>query len=109
MWIYNIDLPTARATQLPSSEAGSAQGIKKDGAGFYGASGAGPQSAMTPVVQAAKQYGSTFAATNVAGHQGSPCFMITQVKNGQWQRVYPAQAGTFDCKAGNLVTVQRGA
>jgi ABC-type branched-subunit amino acid transport system substrate-binding protein len=46
-------------------------------------------------------------ATNVSGHQGSPCFMITQVKNGQWQRVYPAQAGTFDCTAGNLVTAQQ--
>jgi ABC-type branched-subunit amino acid transport system substrate-binding protein len=241
MWIYNTDLPTARSTQLPSYEAGSAQGIKKDGAGFYGAAGTDPQSAMIPVVQAAKQFGSTFVgdgvtppnmvllrrearlqgansvkvwlcaagcyanyflqtggsavegtyqtmttipffteykqvpqlaalvdklggitnldsnalasyleallfqdavqkavanggqltraslfkvlrtqetsfnadgiigASNVSGHQGSPCFMITQVKNGQWQRVYPAQAGTFDCKAGNLVTVQQGA
>lgn len=240
VWIYNTDLPTARATQLPSYEAGSAQGIKKDGAGFYGAAGTDPQSAMTPVVQAVKQYDSTFVSdgvtppnmvllrreaklqgansvkvwfcaagcyanyflqtggaavegtyqtvttipffteykqvpqlaalvdklggitnldsnalasyveallfqdavnkavanggqltrasvfkvlrtqetsfsadgitgtTNVSGHQASSCFMITQVKNGQWQRVYPAQAGTFDCKAGNLVTIQQG-
>jgi ABC-type branched-subunit amino acid transport system substrate-binding protein len=45
--------------------------------------------------------------TNVSGHQDSPCFMITQVKNGQWQRVYPAQAGTFDCKPANLITVKQ--
>jgi ABC-type branched-subunit amino acid transport system substrate-binding protein len=241
VWIYNTDLPTARSTQLPSYEAGSAQGVKKDGAGFYGAAGTDPQSAMTPVVQAVKQYGSTFVsdgvtppnmvllrreaqlqgansvkvwlcsagcyanyflqtggsavdgtyqtmttipffteykqvpelaalvdklggitnldsnalasyveallfqdavqkavanggqltraslfnalrtqetafnaggvigATNVSGHENSPCFMITQVKNGQWQRVYPTQAGTFDCKASNIITVAQGA
>ena len=53
--------------------------------------------------------GGITGATNVSGHQDSPCFMITQVKNGQWQRVYPTQAGTFDCKAGNLVTVKQSA
>jgi len=241
MWIYNTDLPNARVTQLPSYSAGSNQGIKKDGQGFYGAAGEDPQSAMIPVVQAAKQYSSTFVAdgvtppnmvllrreaqlqgdnqvkvwlctsgcyanyflttggsavdgtyqtmntipffteyrqnaqlaalvsnlgginnldsnalasyveallfqdavtkavanggqltrasllaalrtqetsfnaggitgtTNVSGHQNSPCFMLAQVKNGQWQRVYPAQAGTFDCKASNLITVKQSA
>jgi ABC-type branched-subunit amino acid transport system substrate-binding protein len=239
MWIYNTDLPNARATQLPSYVAGSEQGIKRDGAGFYGAAGTEPQSAMTPVVQAAKQYGATFlsdgvtppnmvllrreaqlqgdnsvkvwlctagcyanyflqtggsavdgtyqtmttipffseyktvpelaalvsklggidnldsnalasyveallfqdavqkatanggqltraslfkvlraqetafsaggitGATNVSGHQLSPCFMIAQVKNGQWQRAYPAAAGAFDCKATNLIQVKQ--
>jgi len=241
MWIYNTDLPNARVTQIPSYSAGSDQGIKKDGQGFYGAAGQDPQSAMIPVVQAAKQFGSTFVAdgvtppnmvllrreaqlqgdnqvkvwlctsgcyanyflttggaavdgtyqtmntipffteyqqnaqlaalvnnlgginnldsnalasyveallfqdavtkavanggqltraslfkalrtqetsfnadgitgtTNVSSHQGSPCFMLTQVKNGQWQRVYPAKAGTFDCTAANLVTVKQSA
>jgi len=241
MWIYNTDLPNARVTQIPSYTAGSQQGIKKDGAGFYGASGTDPQSAMIPVVQAAKRSGSTFVAdgvtppnmvllrreaqlqgassvkawlcvagcyasyflttggsavngtyqtmttipffteyaknptlaavvsklgginnldsnslasyveallfqdavtkavanggqltreslfkvlrteetsfnadgiigaTNVSGHQFSPCFVLTQVQNGQFQRVYPSAAGTFDCKASNLVTVQQGA
>jgi hypothetical protein len=35
--------------------------------------------------------------------------VVTQVKNGQWQRVYPSQAGTFDCEPGNLVTVNQTA
>ena len=65
MWIYHTDLPDARATQLPSYDAGSSQGIKKDGAGFYGASGTEPQTAMIPVAQAAKQYGSTFVSDGV--------------------------------------------
>ena len=239
MWIYNTDLPNARVTQLPSYAAGEQQGIKPDGTGFYGAAGEDPQSAMIPVVQAAKQNGSTFVAdgvtppnmvqlrreaqlqgdnsvkvwmcvagcyanyflatggsavngtyqtmttlpffteykqnpqlaalvdklgginnldsnslasyveallfqdavqkavanggqltraslfsalrtqetafnadgitgsTNVSTHQQSPCFMITQVRNGQFQRVYPAQVGTFDCKASNLTTVKQ--
>ena len=239
MWIYNTDLPNARVTQLPSYTAGSEQGVKKDGQGFYGAAGEDPQSAMIPVVQAAKQSGSTFVAdgvtppnmvllrreaqlqgansvkvwlcvagcyanyflttggsavngtyqtmttlpffteykqnpqlaalvdklgginnldsnalasyveallfqdavqkavanggqltrsslfnalrtqetafnadgiigtTNVSKHQQSPCFAITEVQNGQFQRVYPAAAGTFDCKASNLITVKQ--
>jgi ABC-type branched-subunit amino acid transport system substrate-binding protein len=237
MWIYNTDLPNARITQVPTYIAGSDQGIKRDGEGFYGAAGENPQSAMIPVVQAAKQYGSTFVAdgvtppnmvllrreaqlqgassvkvwlctsgcyanyflttggsavngtyqtmttipffteykqvpqlaavvdklggienldsnalasyieallfqdavqkavanggqltraslfkvlrtqetsfnadgiigaTDVSAHKSSPCFMLTQVQNGQWQRVYPAQAGTFDCKPSNLITI----
>jgi ABC-type branched-subunit amino acid transport system substrate-binding protein len=35
----------------------------------------------------------------------SQCFVIVQLKAGKWQRVYPTQAGTFDCKDGNVVTV----
>lgn len=239
MWVYNTDLPNARVTQLPTYVAGEKQGIKPDGSGFYGAAGTDPQSAMIPVVQAAKQNSSTFVAdgvtppnmvllrreaqlqgnnsvkvwlcvagcyanyflttggsavngtyqtmttipffteykqnpelsalvdklgginnldsnalasyveallfsgavqkaianggqltraslfsalrtqetafnadgiagtTNVSTHQQSPCFMITQVQNGQFQRVYPTQAGTFDCKASNLITVKQ--
>jgi ABC-type branched-subunit amino acid transport system substrate-binding protein len=239
IWVYNTDLPNARATQLPSYVAGSDQGIKRDGTGFYGAAGTAPQSAMTPIVQAAKQYGSTFlsdgvtppnmvllrreaqlqgdnsvkvwlctagcyadyflqtggpavngtyqtmttipffseykavpelaavvsklggidnmdsnalasyveallfqdavqkavanggqltraslfkvlrtqetsfsadgitGAANVSSHQLSPCFMIAQVENGQWQRAYPAAVGAFDCKAANLIQVKQ--
>jgi ABC-type branched-subunit amino acid transport system substrate-binding protein len=239
MWLYNTDIPDARATELPTYIAGEHQGIKLDGTGFYGAAGTSPQSAMTPVVQAAKQNNSTFVgdgvtppnmillrkeaqiqgansvkvwlctaacyanyflttggsavngtyqtmttlpffteykqnpqlatlvdklgginnldsnslasyveallfqdavqkavanggqltraslfkalrtqetafnaggitgATNVSTHQLSPCFMLTQVQNGQFQRVYPTQAGTFDCKASNLITVKQ--
>jgi hypothetical protein len=35
----------------------------------------------------------------------SPCFLIMQVQNGKFVRVYPTQPGTMDCNPGNLVTV----
>jgi ABC-type branched-subunit amino acid transport system substrate-binding protein len=35
----------------------------------------------------------------------SPCFVIMQVKDGKFQRVYPTEKGTFDCDAGNVITV----
>jgi hypothetical protein len=239
MWIYNTDLPTARITQVPVYRAGVEQGIKLDGNGFYEAAGTDPQSAMIPVVQAAKQFSSTFVgdgvtppnvvllrkeaqlqglnsvkvwdctsgcyanyflttggsvvngtyqtmttlpffteyqqsaslsglvkqlgginnldsnalasyieallfqdavnkaiancgtltraslfnvlktqetsfnadgiigATNVSQHQLSPCFMIVQVQNGQFQRVYPTKSGTFDCTPSNLTTIKQ--
>ncbi len=44
--------------------------------------------------------------TNIGGHQTSPCDVIAQVVNGQWQRAYPAKAGTFDCNSANLTTVK---
>jgi len=44
--------------------------------------------------------------TNVGGHQLSSCDVITQLVNGQWQRVYPAKPGTFDCNSGNTKTIK---
>jgi ABC-type branched-subunit amino acid transport system substrate-binding protein len=44
--------------------------------------------------------------TNIGGHAPSACDVIAQVVNGQWQRVYPAKAGTFDCNPANLVTIK---
>jgi ABC-type branched-subunit amino acid transport system substrate-binding protein len=44
--------------------------------------------------------------TNVGGHQLSSCDVITQLVNGQWQRVYPAKAGTFDCNPANTKTIK---
>jgi len=44
--------------------------------------------------------------TNVGGHQPSSCDVITQLVNGQWQRVYPAKAGTFDCSSANIKTIK---
>jgi hypothetical protein len=35
----------------------------------------------------------------------NPCFVIMQVKNGKWSRVYPAKVGTLDCSSGNVTTV----
>src|ERR1700722_9788782 len=44
--------------------------------------------------------------TNVGGHVLSNCDVITQLVNGQWQRVYPAKPGTFDCNSGNTKTIK---
>ena len=44
--------------------------------------------------------------TNVGGHKLSNCDVITQLVNGQWQRVYPAKPGTFDCNGGNTKTIK---
>jgi hypothetical protein len=35
----------------------------------------------------------------------SPCFMVAQVRNGKFVRVYPTQPGTMDCNPSNLLTV----
>jgi hypothetical protein len=35
----------------------------------------------------------------------SPCFMVLQVQNGKFVRVYPAKLGTMDCNPANLVQV----
>ena len=39
------------------------------------------------------------------GNAISPCFMIMQVRNGAFARVYPSQPGTMDCNPSNLVNV----
>jgi hypothetical protein len=44
--------------------------------------------------------------TDVGGHQLSNCDVITQLVNGQWQRVFPAKPGTFDCNSGNTKTIK---
>jgi len=44
--------------------------------------------------------------TNIGGHMPSACDVMTQVVNGQWQRVYPAKPGTFDCNSANLATIK---
>jgi ABC-type branched-subunit amino acid transport system substrate-binding protein len=237
VWVYNNDVPTVRITSVPGFQAGSNLGIKKDGEGFYPSSGAAPQSALTPIVQAMKQKGSTFGyggatpqntillrkeallqglnsvkvwacnsgcydqsflqqggsvvngeyallnylpfytdysanpalkalisavggianingnalesyidallfqdavnkavanggtldrqtlfaalnketsfdadgiigPTNIAARAASPCIVIAQVQNGQWQRVYPSKPDTFDCSSANLVTIK---
>ena len=42
--------------------------------------------------------------TDIAGRVPSPCYMLTQVKNGKYQRVYPSKPGTLDCSKKNVVT-----
>jgi ABC-type branched-subunit amino acid transport system substrate-binding protein len=44
--------------------------------------------------------------TNVGGRQLGSCDVITQLVNGQWQRVYPVKPGTFDCNSGNTKTLK---
>jgi hypothetical protein len=34
-----------------------------------------------------------------------PCYMIVQVKGGKFERVYPTEKGTLDCKADNIITL----
>jgi hypothetical protein len=35
----------------------------------------------------------------------SDCFLVVQVQNGKYVRVYPTQPGTMDCNPSNLTTV----
>ena len=39
-----------------------------------------------------------------ATQKPSPCFVVMRFVNGKWVRQYPAKAGTFDCKASNVIT-----
>jgi ABC-type branched-subunit amino acid transport system substrate-binding protein len=43
---------------------------------------------------------------NVGGKVTTSCFVLTQVQNGKFVRVWPKKAGTFDCKKSNHVTVK---
>ncbi len=45
-----------------------------------------------------------WGTTNIGQRIPSPCFLVMQVKNGQFTRVYPTKPGTFDCKASNRIT-----
>jgi hypothetical protein len=65
IWMYDTDDPTFKITQTPTFQAESNLGIKKDGQGFYGLSGAAPQSALTPFIQQIKSSGSTFVYDDV--------------------------------------------
>jgi hypothetical protein len=51
-----------------------------------------------------------FTANGWAGKKDlkgfGPCFVIIQLKGGKWNRVYPTQAGTFDCNDSNVATVR---
>ncbi len=43
--------------------------------------------------------------TDVGDRVPSPCFALLQVRNGDFERVYPKKAASFDCKKSNLVTL----
>jgi len=44
--------------------------------------------------------------TDVGNHKASECFVISQVQNGKWKRVYPKKPGTFDCSKQNKTSIQ---
>jgi len=44
--------------------------------------------------------------TDVGGKVTTNCFVLEQVQNGKFVRVYPTKKGTFDCKPSNHVTVK---
>jgi ABC-type branched-subunit amino acid transport system substrate-binding protein len=44
--------------------------------------------------------------TDVGGHKNNGCFVLTQVKNGKFVRVWPKEKGTIDCNKNNLIDVQ---
>ncbi len=44
--------------------------------------------------------------TDVGGHVPNGCFVLVQVQDGKFKRVYPKEKGTLDCKKRNLVEVQ---
>jgi ABC-type branched-subunit amino acid transport system substrate-binding protein len=46
------------------------------------------------------------AKANVGGKVTSSCFVLEQVQNGKFVRVWPTKKGTFDCTPANHVTVK---
>ncbi len=45
-------------------------------------------------------------ATDIGNRTPSPCVVVMQVDSGAFKRVYPSQAGTFDCDKANVGTIQ---
>ncbi len=50
--------------------------------------------------------GGMIGTTNIGERTPSPCYVLSQVKNGKFVRVTPSKKGTFDCKARNLIDVK---
>jgi hypothetical protein len=44
--------------------------------------------------------------TDVGGKKVGGCFVLTQVKNAKYERVFPKKKGTFNCDKKNVVTVK---
>ena len=96
IWMYDTDDPTFKITQTPVFQAQSNLGIKKDGQGFYGLSGAAPQSALTPFIQVIKSSGSTFAYVDV-----TTASMVLMRREAQLQgvntvKVWECNSGCYD-------------
>lgn len=50
--------------------------------------------------------GNVDIAGNQNGKGALPCWAMLQVKNNRFERVYPAQPGTFDCSPSNILAFQ---
>ena len=50
--------------------------------------------------------GGLIGTSNVGGKVTTSCFVLEQVQNGKFVRVYPTKQGTFDCTKSNHVTVK---
>lgn len=50
--------------------------------------------------------GGMIGTTNIADHEPSPCFVLSQVKSGKFVRVTPSKKGTFDCKPRNRQEIE---
>ena len=50
--------------------------------------------------------GGITGTVDVANKKTSPCFVLLQVKNSKFARVWPTKKGTFDCTKSNYATVQ---
>jgi hypothetical protein len=47
-----------------------------------------------------------FGTIDLAGRKTTPCHVLMQVKNGDFQRVFPTKPGTFDCAKKNVLEVK---
>jgi ABC-type branched-subunit amino acid transport system substrate-binding protein len=47
-----------------------------------------------------------WGTTNVADKVPTPCFVLMQVKKGEFVRVHPGKPGTFDCKPSNNIVFE---
>ena len=50
--------------------------------------------------------GGMIGKVDIGGKVPGPCFVLMQVKNGQFVRVFPKKKGTFDCNPKNKVTLK---
>jgi hypothetical protein len=47
-----------------------------------------------------------YGGVDLAGRKISPCHVISQIKNGQFLRLFPTKAGTFDCPKNGVINVK---
>ncbi len=50
--------------------------------------------------------GGMIGTTDIGNRKVSPCYVLTQVRNGKFVRVTPSKKGTFDCKSRNVTQVK---